>query len=161
MTGALLLVGGCYLVIAAGLTSVRVHAHPAGHRGAFLHRHRRIPRTRCRIDSAASRLDRARRDHDRGAAQRAAGRPLILSRYAAAVTVAFVALLTWLTIETQGGDILGLAERLTSSVQITWPFIVAVALRRTGSRPPRPEQAMSRPEAPEITPDARPGSEPV
>jgi hypothetical protein len=41
-----------------------------------------------------------------------------------------ISLLGWLAIETQGGSVLGLAERLTSSIQITWPFIVALALRR-------------------------------
>jgi hypothetical protein len=30
---------------------------------------------------------------------------------------------------------LGLAERLTSSIQTCWPFIIAVALRRAGPRP--------------------------
>jgi hypothetical protein len=60
-------------------------------------------------------------------------------RGAAAVTVVFVALLAWLVIETQGGTALGLAERLSSSVQITWPFVVALVLRRTASRARAPE----------------------
>jgi hypothetical protein len=42
----------------------------------------------------------------------------------------FIVLLGWLVIETQGGSDLGLAERLTTSTEICWPFIVAVALRR-------------------------------
>jgi Protein of unknown function (DUF998) len=73
--------------------------------------------------------------------RRGSPRPLILSvRGVAAVTAVSVALLGWLVIETQGGSVLGLAERLTSSVQMTWPFVVALALRpplRT-SRPAGP-----------------------
>ena len=37
------------------------------------------------------------------------------------------------------GSVLGLAERLTSSIQTCWPFITAVARRRT--RRPRPGPA--------------------
>jgi len=51
----------------------------------------------------------------------------------------FVALLGWLLAETRDGSVLGLAERLTSSIQTCWPFIVAVALRRT--RRPVPARA--------------------
>ena len=54
----------------------------------------------------------------------------------AAVTAVFVALLGWLLAETRDGSVLGLAERLTPSIQTFWPFIIAVALRRT--RRPRP-----------------------
>jgi hypothetical protein len=62
----------------------------------------------------------------------AAPRPLILSGYgSAAVTAVFVAQLGWLLAETHDGSVLGLAERLTSSIQTCWPFIIAVALRRS------------------------------
>jgi hypothetical protein len=54
----------------------------------------------------------------------------------AAVTAVFVALLGWLLAETHDGSALGLAERLTSSIQTCWPFIIAVALRRTRSPHP-------------------------
>ena len=58
-------------------------------------------------------------------------RPRVLSVYgSAAVTAVFVALLGWLVIETPGGSLLGQAARLTSSVQTSWPFAVAVTLRR-------------------------------
>ncbi len=68
-------------------------------------------------------------------------RPLILSVYSsAAVTAVFVALLEWLLAETRDGTVLGLAERLTTSIQTCWPFIIAVALRRT--RHPRPGLAI-------------------
>ena len=69
------------------------------------------------------------------AARRASPRPLILSVYgSAAVTAVFVALLGWLLVETRDGSVLGLAERLTTSIQTCWPFIIAVALRRTRRR---------------------------
>ena len=56
----------------------------------------------------------------------------VLSVYgSAAVTAVFMALLGWLLAETRDGSVLGLAERLTSSIQTCWPFIIAVALRRT------------------------------
>jgi hypothetical membrane protein len=51
-------------------------------------------------------------------------------RCAAAVTAVFVTLLIWMTVQTQGGALLGLAERVSTSVQTAWPFIVALALRR-------------------------------
>jgi hypothetical protein len=71
------------------------------------------------------------------AARRASPRPLILSACgSAAVTAVFVALLGWTLAETRDGSVLGLAERLTSSIQTCWPFIIAVALRRTAR--PRP-----------------------
>ena len=74
-------------------------------------------------------------------ARRAPRQPLILSVYgSAAVTAVFVALLGWLVIETRDGSLLGLAERLTSSVQTSWPFVVAIALRRGPDAPPGPVQ---------------------
>jgi hypothetical protein len=57
-----------------------------------------------------------------------------------AVTSVFAGLLGWFVIETPRGSLLGLAERLTSSVQTSWPFVVAVALRRARAHPTsRPE----------------------
>jgi branched-subunit amino acid ABC-type transport system permease component len=68
------------------------------------------------------------------ATRRTGPRPRILSVYgSAAVTAVFVGLLGWLLIEAQGGSLLGLAERLTSSLQTSWPFVVAVALRRANA----------------------------
>jgi Protein of unknown function (DUF998) len=78
------------------------------------------------------------------AARRAAPRPLILSACgSAAVTAVFAALLGWLLAETRDGSVLGLAERLTTSIQTCWPFIAAVALRRT--QHPRPGLATGGP----------------
>ena len=141
MTGGIFLTGGCYLITAAGLTGIRAAARAllavAGLAG---------------IGIAAS-PDPARGATPRHlawtvlgavtiavwpafAARRASPRPLILSVYgSAAVTAVFVALLGWLFTETRDGSVLGLAERLTSSIQTCWPFIIAVALRRAGPRP--------------------------
>jgi hypothetical membrane protein len=56
--------------------------------------------------------------------------PRVMSlRCALAVTAMFAALSCWLLICTQGSGDLGLAERLTCSVQGLWPFVVALALR--------------------------------
>src|SRR5260370_10737805 len=146
MTGGIFLVAGCYLVTAAGLTGIRASAR------ALL-----IVAGLAGIGIAAS------PDPARGAtpqhlawttlgavtiavwpafaARRAAPRPLILSVCgSAAVTAVFVALLGWLLAETRDGSVLGLAERLTSSIQTCWPVIVALTLRRT--RRPRPGPAI-------------------
>jgi hypothetical membrane protein len=146
MTGGIVLTGGCYLVTAAGLTGVRASAR------ALL-----IVAGLAGIGIAAS-PEPARGATPRHlawtvlgavtiavwpafAARRASPRPLILSVYgSAAVTAVFVALLGWLFIETRDGSVLGLAERLTSSIQTCWPFIVAVTLRR--ARRPRPGPAV-------------------
>jgi hypothetical protein len=146
MTGGIFLTGGCYLITAAGLTGVRASAR------ALL-----IVAGLAGIGIAAS-PEPARASTPRHlawtvlgavtitvwpafAARRASPRPLILSVYgSAAVTAVFVALLGWLLAETRDGSVLGLAERLTSSIQTCWPFIVAVALRRT--RRPRPGLAI-------------------
>jgi Protein of unknown function (DUF998) len=86
--------------------------------------------------------------------RRGSPRPLILSiRGTATVTAVSIALLAWLVIETQGGSVLGLAERLSSSLQITWPFVVALALR-TSARAPRP--ALPGQQLEPITTGARP-----
>jgi hypothetical membrane protein len=60
-------------------------------------------------------------------------RPVVVSEVGAAiVTAVFLILLAWLISETQGGSDLGLAERLSSSVETCWPFVVAVALWNAG-----------------------------
>jgi len=68
-------------------------------------------------------------------ASRAPSPPLILrARSPAAVTVVFLVLLAWLIAETQHGTVLGLAERLVSGTQITWPFVVALTLQKAQVR---------------------------
>jgi hypothetical membrane protein len=64
-------------------------------------------------------------------ASRAPSPPLILrARVAVAVTVVFLAASAWLIAETQHGSALGLTERLVTGVQLSWPFLVALALRQ-------------------------------
>jgi hypothetical membrane protein len=139
MTGTLFLVGGCYLVTAAGLAGVRAPA-----------------RTLLAVSGVATIGVAASPEPASGptpqhlawtvlsavtiaawpalAARRLPPRPLVLSGYgSAAVTVVSAALLGWLFIEAHGGGVLGLAERLTTSAQACWPFVVALALRRGSS----------------------------
>jgi hypothetical membrane protein len=142
MTGGIFLVGVCYLVTAAGLTGVRavtrvllivaglaglgIAASPEPASGA-------TPRHLAWTVLGAVTIA----VWPAFAARRTSPRPLILSACgSAAVTAVFVALLGWLFIQTRDGSVLGLAERLTSSVQTCWPFTVAVTLRR--ARRPRP-----------------------
>ena len=148
MTGTLFVVGGCYLVTAAGLAGVRAPAR------ALL-----AVSGVCTIGIAASPEPASGPTPQHLAwtvlsavtiaawpalaVRRLPPRPLVLSGYGSAVvTVVSVALLGWLFIEAQGGGYLGLAERLTTSAQACWPFVVALALRRGtsglggSSRPP-------------------------
>ena len=146
MTGGIFLIAGCYLVTAAGLTGVRASARAllivAGLAGIGI---------AASPDPASGATPRHLAWTVLGAvttavwpafaARRAAPRPPILSVYgSAAVTAVFVALLGWLFTQTRDGSVLGLAERLVSSIQTCWPFTVAVTLRRT--RRPRPGLAI-------------------
>jgi hypothetical membrane protein len=140
MTGGIFLTGGCYLVTAVGLTGVRtsarallavaglaglgIAASPEPARGA-------TPRHLAWTVLGAVTIA----VWPAFAARRAAPRPLILSVYgSAAVTAVFVVLLGWLLAETRDGSVLGLAERLTTSIETCWPFIIAVAVRRRPGR---------------------------
>jgi hypothetical protein len=150
MTDGIVLVAGCYLVTAAGLTGVRASARAllavAGMAGLGI--------------AASPEPARGATPQHLGwtvlgavttavwpafAARRAAPGPLILSvSGSAAVTAVFVALLGWTLAETRDGSVLGLAERLTTSIQTSWPFIITVALRRTGSPvPARPSAGVA------------------
>src|SRR6266849_3983251 len=137
MTGGIFLVAGCYLVTAAGLTGARAAARAllivAGLAGIGI---------AASPDPASGATPQHLAWTTLGAvtiavwpafaAPRTSPRPLILSVCgSAAVTAVFVALLGWLFTETRDGSVLGLAVRLTSSIQTCWPFITAVALRRT------------------------------
>jgi hypothetical membrane protein len=133
MTGGIVLVSGCYLVTAAGLTGVRASARAllavAGLAGLGIAASPEPARGATPRHLAWTVLGAvAIAVWPAFAARRAAPRPLILSVYgSAAVTVVFVALLGWLLAETRDGSVLGLAERLTTSVETSWPFIIAVA----------------------------------
>ena len=136
MTSALFVVGACYFVTAAGLPGVRVPARivlvvaglssigiavsPEPVRGS-------TPQHLAWTSLGAVAIT----VWPAFTARRAPSQPLILrARGAGAVTAVFLALLAWVVFETQGGTALGLAERLVSAVQVTWPFVVALALRR-------------------------------
>jgi hypothetical membrane protein len=145
MTGGIFLTGGCYLVTAAGLTVVRASARAlllvAGLAGIGIAASPEPARGTTPQHLAWTTLGAVTiAVWPAFAARRASPRPLILSLCgSAAVTAVFAALLGWLFIETRDGSVLGLAERLTSSIQTCWPFTVAVTLRRT--RRPRPGPA--------------------
>jgi hypothetical protein len=93
-------------------------------------------------------------------ATRAPASPLILrARGAAAVTAVFLVLSAWLMAETQHGSALGLTERLVPGVQITWPFIVALALQKAHARERGINGQILLPGGP--VPSADPGAEEV
>lgn len=136
MTGGILLVAGCYLVTAAGLTGARASARGlltvAGLAGIGIAASPEPASGPTPQHLAWTALGAVTIAVWPALAARCTGpRPRVLSVYgSAAATAVFLGLLGWLVIETQGGSLLGLAERLTSSVQTSWPFVVAVALRR-------------------------------
>jgi hypothetical membrane protein len=149
MTGALFLVGVCQLVTAAGLTGAGVPARVllavAGLSGIGI-----AVSPEPVVGSTPQHLAWT----SLGAvaiavwpalvARRAPPRPLILGRYGRAVaTAVFLALLGWLVIQTQGGSYLGLAERLSVSVETCWPLVIAVALRKTTRPCPDPGQPVT------------------
>jgi Protein of unknown function (DUF998) len=137
MTGALFLVGGCQLVTAAGLAGVRVPARillaVAGLSSIGIALSPEPARGSTPQHLAWTSLGAvAIAVWPALVARRAPPRPLILSSYGCAVvTAVFIVLLGWLIIETQGGSDLGLAERLFLTTETSWPFVVAIALRKT------------------------------
>jgi len=151
MTGALFLVGGCDLVAAAGLSGVRASARVllviAGMASIGIAASPEPAVGSTPQHLAWTALGAVAIAVFPAFTARASPRPRILNRNgSAAVTAVFLALLAWLVAETQGGSVLGLAERLTTSVQASWPFIVALALRRSTPRPractpPRPARS--------------------
>jgi hypothetical protein len=153
MTSALFLVGGCNFVTAAGLTGVRLPARilllVAGLSsiGIAVSPEPAVGSTPQHLAwTSLGEVTIAVWPAFTG--RRGSPRPLMSSiRGAATVTAVSITLLGWLVIETQGGSVLGLAERLTSSIQITWPFIVALALRPHLGQPyPASNRSPSRPE---------------
>jgi hypothetical protein len=59
---------------------------------------------------------------------------LVSARVSATACVIFVLLAGWAFLETRTGDALGLAERVSSSTAICWPFVVAYCLRQAATR---------------------------
>jgi hypothetical membrane protein len=49
-------------------------------------------------------------------------------------TVIFLVMLGWLVAEARGGTVVGLVERLDSSIQIAWPFVVTFAVMAADRR---------------------------
>jgi hypothetical membrane protein len=142
MTGALFLAGACYFLTAAGLAGIRRSARillivaglaiigiatsPEPASG---------PTTRHLAWTVLAAVTIA--VWPVFVARRGSPRPLILGVSGSiAVTVVFTALLCWFLAEARDGDMVGLAERLTTSIEASWPAVVALALRRTIARVP-------------------------
>jgi hypothetical protein len=49
------------------------------------------------------------------------------------VTLAFVAMTVWLLVEAQGGANFGLSERICTSIESAWPLLVVLAARRAAT----------------------------
>jgi hypothetical protein len=139
MTGAMLLAGGCYLVTALGLSTLWLPA-----------RILLVVAGLCSIGIATSPEPATGPTAAHlawtvlGAAAitflpaisswRASPGPALLSRTGSIVVfVVFAAMLGWVLAEIWAGDALGLAERTTSSVLTTWPFVIAILLRRSAA----------------------------
>lgn len=65
---------------------------------------------------------------------RGTGSRLLGKRVTVIVTAVFVGLLLWTFAETRNGPLLGLAERTSSTLDICWPFLVALAVSRAHRR---------------------------
>jgi len=140
MTAALFLAGGCYLLTAASLAGIRRCA-----RVLLIIAGVAVVGIATSPQPASGPTARHLAWTVLGAititvwpvfvARRGPSRPRILSvSGSAAVTVVFAALLAWFFAEAQGGSMLGLAERVTTSVEASWPFVVGIALRRSAPR---------------------------
>jgi hypothetical membrane protein len=134
MTGSLLLIGICYLAAAAGLTGIGTLAR-AGLVAAGL----------CAFGIAAS-PEPATSASTRHAVFAGIGAAVIAlwpalverqfpSRWTVAglpaglaATMVLAAMLVWTFAETRAGSSLGMAERVSSSSAVCWPFVVAVQL---------------------------------
>jgi hypothetical membrane protein len=136
MTSALVAVGGCHLVTAAGFTALR----PAARIGLVV--------SGLAAFGVAANPEPARGSTSQHLAFTVIGAlaiavwPVFVAgpewpgwgplsiRGNGLATIAFVTLLIWLAIETRDVGHLGLAERVSSAIQTTWPFVVALAARR-------------------------------
>jgi hypothetical protein len=140
VTSALMVIGACYLVTAAGITAIGLAARI----GLVVAGVSSVGIAACPEPAHGTTLQHAvftgigavaiavwpalvaRRDRRLSA--------LLGIRMSSAVTVIFLGLLGWFVFEARDGDAVGLAERVASSIQIWWPFVVTVALRRAASR---------------------------
>jgi hypothetical membrane protein len=65
---------------------------------------------------------------------RARARPHVLTvRGSLITTVVFVALLAWLYVAGHGGGALGIAERIDTAIENSWPLVVVLAIRRNSA----------------------------
>lgn len=64
-------------------------------------------------------------------------------RTSAVASVVSVVLFCWTAIEIRG-TALGLAERVSSSMQVAWPFVITLALRRASRAPARDSATLRR-----------------
>jgi hypothetical membrane protein len=139
MTGAVFLAGGCHLITASGLTAVSPSARillviagvsAIGIAASPEPVHGSTPQHLAWTALGAATIA----IWPAFVARRTAPRPLVLSAYSSvAVTVIFVALLGWVLIQTRDGTALGLAERITTTVQTSWPLVVALAMKDSGT----------------------------
>jgi hypothetical membrane protein len=66
---------------------------------------------------------------------RAASRPHVLTvRGSVLATIVFLCLLAWLYAAGHGGGALGIAERIDTAIENSWPLVVIVAIRRHAAR---------------------------
>jgi hypothetical protein len=159
VTGALLVVAGCYLVIASQLAPLgwpaRVGLVIAGGSAIGIAvspepRHGSTPQHLVFTGIGAIAIavwpllliGVARRAGHSANSIRSIGLDPLACELAGAV---FIALLLWTFAETRSGDYLGLAERVSSSSAIGWPVFAVVALRERAIvlriRGPHPESA--------------------
>jgi Protein of unknown function (DUF998) len=71
------------------------------------------------------------------AARQESVRTAVGARLTAAAIIVSGALFLWTALETRHGALLGLAERVSSALQVSWPFVVAAMLRRARLRASR------------------------
>jgi hypothetical membrane protein len=68
------------------------------------------------------------------AARQESVRRAVGPRLTAAAIVVSTGLFAWTALETRDGNLLGLAERVSSALQVSWPFVVALMVFRAGRR---------------------------
>ncbi|PZT94294.1 MAG: hypothetical protein DI630_25865 [Gordonia sp. (in: high G+C Gram-positive bacteria)] len=138
MAVGIALSGACQIVTSAGLTGIRKRARIAlAGAGA------------CGIAVALSPVDVAPTFHLLAAGGSAvlfclwpllaisrAPFAALTIRPAVATTASLIlwAVLGWTVLETGGGDLLGLAERVNFTAEMLWPLVVAIDLRRRGTQ---------------------------
>jgi hypothetical protein len=144
MTWAMLLTGGCYLLTAAGLNGLWVPARfllvLAGLCSLGIATSPEPVTGPTPVHLAWTTVGAATIAIWPAVAARRAPPQLaaVCGRTAFIVTAVFAAMLGWVLLEIWAGHDLGLAERLTASIQTTWPFAVALVWRRadgTGTTP--------------------------